>query len=358
MDADKAIYSNDDGNIEIGERKMSYLGVDLHTNSFTVCYRTRQGKQRIASYAMDHMDEFRKTLRRRDFVAVEATGNTAWFIEQIRNRVRKVIAVDPNQFKVIRKSVKKTDKHDAKMLALFLSKDMLPEARMKQKRHAQLHSLATTRDKLVKQRTALVNKIHNVLNSHGLKWKKETLTTEKGLRSIMSFDWDPIVRVELEILTDQIRSLSKSIKRLDGEISEHGKGLKGHVNLRSIKGIGDRSATVLLSVIGNVKDFANEDKLAAYFGIVPRVKDSNETVRHGRITKHGSTLARTTLVQCTLSAKRYSRYLRCYYERIKRFRGSGKAIIATARKFLGIIYKTLTNNWIFEDFPNFVIANT
>ena len=40
-------------------------------------------------------------------------------------------------------------------------------------------------------------------------------------------------------------------------------------------------------------------------------------------------------------------YLRQYYERIKRHRGSGKAIIATARKFLGVIYQTLKNDWIF-----------
>lgn len=337
---------------------MSYLGVDLHTNSFTVCYRTKQGKERIGSYAINRMDAFRKTLRKQDHVAVEATGNTAWFMEQVRDRVRKVIPVDPNQFKVIRKSVKKTDKHDAKMLALFLSKGMLPEARMKQKQHAQLHSLAMTRDKLVKQRTALVNKIHNVLNNHGLKWKKETLTTEKGLKSVLVFDWDMIVRIELEVLADQIRSLSQNIKRLDNDIIEHGKKLKGHKNISSIKGIGEKSASVLLSVIGDVNDFATEDKLAAYMGIVPRVKDSNETIRHGRITKHGSTLARTTLVQCTLVAKKYSPYLRSYYERIQRSRGSGKAIIATARKLLGIIYKTLVNGWVFEDFPNFVIANT
>jgi len=337
---------------------MSYLGVDLHTNSFTVCYRTQQGKERISTYAIQHIDAFAKTVRKRDLVAVEATGNTAWFVEQIRHRAKKVIVVDPNQFQVIRKSVKKTDKHDAKTLALFLSKGMLPEARMKTKENAQLHSLATTRDKLVKQRTALVNKIHNVLNSYGLKWKKETLTTEKGLNSIMAFDWEPIVRVELEVLADQIRSLTKNIKRLDTDITEHGKQLKGHQSLSSIKGIGNRSATVLLSVIGNVKDFSGEDKLASFFGIVPRIKDSNQTIRHGRITKHGSTLARTTLVQCTLVAKRYSPYLKNYYERIKRTRGSGKAIIATARKLLGIIYKTLINGWVFEDFPNFVIANT
>ena len=41
-----------------------------------------------------------------------------------------------------------------------------------------------------------------------------------------------------------------------------------------------------------------------------------------------------------------------YYERIKSHRGSGKAIIATARKFLGIIYNTLKNDGVFEDFSN------
>ena len=45
-----------------------------------------------------------------------------------------------------------------------------------------------------------------------------------------------------------------------------------------------------------------------------------------------------------------------YYDKIKRRRGGGKAIIALARKFLGIIYRTLKNDWIFEEFPNFVLA--
>src|SRR5215470_17410344 len=83
---------------------------------------------------------------------------------------------------------------------------------------------------------------------------------------------------------------------------------------------------------GNVNDFAHEGKLAAYFGIVPRVQDSNETEHRGRITKRGSKLGRTALVQCALIAKRYSPYLHRYYERIRARRGTGKAIIALARK--------------------------
>ncbi|KPK73432.1 MAG: transposase [Phycisphaerae bacterium SM23_30] len=337
---------------------MSYIGVDLHTNSLTACYRTKQGKERIRTFALRRLDEFIKTLRRQDKVAVEATGNTSYFVERIRSRVKKVVVVDPNQFEVIRKSVRKTDKHDARTLALYLSKDMLPEARMKTKKNAQLHSLACTRDKLVKQRTALINKIHNVLNSYGIKFKKESLGTEKGLQSALAFEWDTIVRVELDVLVAQIRSLNQSVKTLDDQMIDQGKKLKGHKNLASIKGIGDRSATVLLSVIGEVKDFADEDKLAAYFGIVPRVSESNEKINHGRITKRGSKLARTTLVQCTLVATRYSPYLPKYYARIQKHRGSGKAIIATSRKMLGIIYHTLKNDWIFEDFTNFVVAES
>jgi len=61
------------------------------------------------------------------------------------------------------------------------------------------------------------------------------------------------------------------------------------------------------------------------------------------------------LVQCAPIAKRYSPYLAGYYERIRSRRGTGRAIIALARKFLGIIYRTLKNDWNFEDFPNFAL---
>ena len=267
--------------------------------------------------------------------------------------------VDPNHFEVIRKSVKKTDGHDAEALSFFLSKGMLPESRMKGKAEAQVSSVIQTRDQLVKLRTSLYNKIHGILNSHGMKSNKESYGTEKGLERLLSLSFDAIVRLELKVIVEQIRSLNAGIRQLDEEIISKGKAVyPGHENLTSIKGIGDRAATILLSVIGDVKDFSDEGKLAAYFGIVPRVSQSNETQRYGHITKRGSKIGRTTLVQCTLVAKKYSPYLQNYFARIQARRGSGKAIIATARKFLSIIYNTLKNNWVFEDFPNFVLAHS
>ncbi len=163
-------------------------------------------------------------------------------------------------------------------------------------------------------------------------------------------------RLELEILVGEIRHLNESIKKLEGLLHDQGPKLPGWENLKSIKGIGETGASILLSAIGRIEDFADEGKLAAYFGIVPRISNSNETERSGRITKRGCKLGRTALVQCSLIAIRYSPYLRAYYERIAARRGTGKAIIALSRKFLGIIYKTLKNNWVFEDFPSFALV--
>jgi len=88
------------------------------------------------------------------------------------------------------------------------------------------------------------------------------------------------------------------------------------------------------------------------------VSNSNQSEHSGRIHKPGSKLGRTALVQSALIAANYSPYLKRFYERVKARRGAGKAIIALARKFLGIIYRTLKNTWVFEDFPNFVLAES
>ena len=88
-------------------------------------------------------------------------------------------------------------------------------------------------------------------------------------------------------------------------------------------------------------------------GVIPDTRKHN-----GKITKMGNKIGRTALVQSTLIAIRYNPYLRSFYFKLKAKKGSGKAIIATSRKLLAIIYRTLKNNWIFEDFANYKLAVT
>jgi transposase len=333
-----------------------HIGIDLHRNQFTCCVRLENGRNYLTDWRVEDLPRFIKKLRPDDEIAVEVTGNTRLFRDAVAPHVARVVAVDPNQFKVISHSVKKTDPNDARNLALYLEKDLLPEVRMKDKTQAQLASLTQTRDTLVKLRTSLKNKVNNILSAHGINLQKEALSSEKQLREILAMKFDAMVSIELEVIIDEIRSLNQRVAKLEKTITEEGSKLEGHKNLTSIKGIGPLSGSILLSVIGDIDDFEDEGKLAAYFGIVPRISNSNETERSGRITKRGSKLGRTALVQCALIAQRYSPYLKRYYEKIKARRGTGKAIIALARKLLGIIYRTLKNNWVFADFPNFVLA--
>jgi transposase len=177
-----------------------YFGVDLHRNCFTVCLQLETGRQYVSTWKLELLGKFASRLRPTDKVAVEVTGNTRLFYDRVAPQVARVVVVNPFQFEVIRKSVKKTDAHDARALAFFLSKDMLPEVRMKDQEHAEMASLVQTRDTLVKSRTALKNKVNNLLSARGVNLGREVLATEKGLQKVLGMCFGGTVDVELRVV--------------------------------------------------------------------------------------------------------------------------------------------------------------
>jgi transposase len=324
---------------------------------FTVCYLEPSGDKQIRTFKLSQIGVFRKSLNPDDQIALEVTGNSRYFHDQIVDSVSKVITVNPSQFKVISSSYKKTDEYDAEILALYLSKNLLPNVRVPGRKQARIKSLLVTRNRLVKLRTALKNKIHGILNSNGIVSKKRIFNTNKGLHSLKQLKLDNLSSFEISILVEQIFNLNESIKSITEELSKPENQMAGHDNLTSIKGIGDIGASIILTVIGDVKDFPSAKKLTAYFGLVPSVKKSNTTEHLGRITKRGSRLGRSTLVQCAWIAIKFNPRLMDFYQRIKNRKGSGKAIVATARKLLELIYFTLDQNIIWEDSATGIIKN-
>ncbi len=113
-------------------REKRYIGIDLHRRRFTCCVRLASGRNYLSEWNLQQLPEFAKRLRPTDEGAVEVTGNTRLFYEAVAPHVERVVVVDPNQFRVISHSVKKTDLNDARNLALYLAKGLLPEVRMKE----------------------------------------------------------------------------------------------------------------------------------------------------------------------------------------------------------------------------------
>jgi transposase len=154
---------------------MRYIGVDLHTTQITVCYLKTRDEFRFEKYQLEEIDQFVAELEETDEIAVEATGNTRWFAGQVERRVRRIVIVNPREFEVVKKSVKKTDKRDALNLARFLAVDMLPEVRPKSEQAEVVQRMNETRTKFVRLKTVLMNKIHALAVSRGRKLKRESL---------------------------------------------------------------------------------------------------------------------------------------------------------------------------------------
>src|SRR5258708_14877151 len=226
-----------------------YIGIDLHRNQFTCCMGLENDRRYVTEWRRAELPRFVKKLRPSDEVAVEITSNTRLFHDAVAPQVARVGVVNTNQFRVISQSVKKTDPNDPRLLSLYLSKGLLPEVRMKDKQHGQLASLTQTRDTLVKQHSALKNKVNNILSARGLNLAKEALSSEKKLAEVLELPFDEIVRIELRVIVEQIRSLNKSIAELEKTIGAEGSKLAGHNGLSTIKGLGKVIRGLRLSVI-------------------------------------------------------------------------------------------------------------
>lgn len=117
----------------------------------------------------------------------------------------------------------------------------------------------------------------------------------------------------------------------------------------SIPGVGRKTAEAIVSAIDDPHRFKNGRQVSAYFGFVPRQFQSGETNRYGRITKRGSALVRSILVECAWCALRYNDWARIVYDRISGDQKTRrkKAAIALARKIVVVAWALLRDesNW-------------
>jgi len=331
---------------------MKYVGVDLHKNQFTA-YDSSTGRYRnygsnaigIMSFIRDCKDT---TTGEQIVVGVESTGNTRYFKRLLEAERIQVKVINTMKFKVITESVKKTDKHDASTIAEFLGKDMLPEAWLCSEYSERLRRLLHVRKTLVKAIVTTKNQIHGMVTAYGYEDKKSSLQSKRGRHMIMNTLASTEIGLVVQLLMDTIESLSENVKNIEKKIEELVEGDTRIELLMSIPGCGRITAWTIRAYTDDMNRFKSAQQYAAYVGVVPYVHNSNTLIRHGKITKHGPEPLRTAFVQLVMGINRM-RALHNYrimkrYRFIKENKGSGKAIIATARKLTHIVWHILTNN--------------
>jgi hypothetical protein len=118
----------------------------------------------------------------------------------------------------------------------------------------------------------------------------------------------------------------------------------------SIPGIGFISASVVLSEIGNYRDFQNPNQLAKWCGLNPGENESAGKKKKCGITKRGSKHIRLVLVQAaqTISRMKNTRLSR-FFQRLTKKKEHNVAIIAVARKLICLIYHLLINQELYQE---------
>jgi len=128
---------------------------------------------------------------------------------------------------------------------------------------------------------------------------------------------------------------------------------KNYALLRSISGIGEVSAVVLLAELPNIADFSPK-ALAAFAGLSPSEHSSGSSVRRpGKISRVSSRRLRGLLYMCALSAKRANKALADFVQRMADAGKPPKVIlVAVARKLLVYAHAVIRTQKPFQPFPD------
>jgi transposase len=335
---------------------MVNVGIDLHKTQFTVCVRERKGNW-FAKYPTTPEGYQAFLAKAAEWqgageevrVGVESTGNTRYFKNRMEEAGIGVVVINTLKMKVVNESVNKTDKHDAATIAEFLEKDMLPESQLCSRESEQLRRLLKARGTLVTSEVVIKNQIHGLLTAEGMEDVKGSLQSKRGRRRVLEALEASKNGLVVQPLIETIERLEENIKGIEKQLRSLVEGDRMVELLMTIPGCGEICAWTIRAYTDDIKRFANPKKYASFAGLAPWVQNSNETIHHGSITKRGPKELRTAIVQVVMGLRRMKEKTSSWrfmqrYEALKKGKGSGKAIIATARKIAVVIWTMLTGD--------------
>ena len=330
---------------------VKYVGIDVHKKMCqaavlddegelldeTRFMNTPEGIEEFALRLSAYGDEVR--------AVVESTGNL-WI--QVHDRLEEhghdVALSSPANSRLVSDSKVKTDRTDARALARLhragvLSTCFVPGEEERSRRELLRHRL-----RLVKNRTAVRNRIHSLLDKHGLRIPYKTPFSKKAVRWMrersLGFMDDAILRSDLallEVLDEQIGYVEEKLAALSVD--------DARVRLlMTMTGIDYFAAMLVLAEIVTIDRFSSDKRFSSWMGLAPRVRQSGEKTWIGGVGGPGNRRMRWLMVQCAHSACRFDPRLRRLYERHSKRKGGKSAVAAVAHEMARVVYFMLKRN--------------
>ena len=158
-------------------------------------------------------------------------------------------------------------------------------------------------------------------------------------------------------LLDELFFVGEQVAKVERQLDAIAEGQSNVCLLRSIPGIGPRTAEAIVAFTDAVERFGNRKKFASYFGMTPTEDSSGLVERHGHISKRGPSVVRWVLTEASYQVVARCPVFRSYFARIHRGKRDRrkKAIVATGRKVLTICFGMMRDQTRFD--PGLVLRS-
>jgi len=276
--------------------QIEVLGIDLGKNSCSMV--GLDGRGAVVLRRRMRRESIIKQLAKLPacVVGMEACCGAHHLGRVLRAQGHKVRLMSPEYVRPYVKS-QKNDDRDAEAIAEAATRPTMRFVDLKSQEQLDMQTLHRARDRLVGERTALINQLRAILLERGVTVAQGRRQLERHLTNADALDdLSDRMRLLIEDMRAQWSELDRRIAQMDAELAEWARNEEAARRLMTIPGIGVLNATALIAAVGSAESFPRGRDLAAWLGLVPRQVTTGGRPRLLGISKRGNKYLRKLLI--------------------------------------------------------------
>ena len=334
--------------------QITTIGIDLAKSVFHVHGADAQGRPVFSRrVSRCKLGELIATLPP-CLIGMEACGSAHYWARRFLELGHTVRLISPQFVKPFVKS-NKNDRNDAEAICEAVSRPTMRFVAIKSVEQQDRQALHRVRQRLIGQRTAVINQVRGLLAEYGIVVARQPSSLRRRLPEILEDGENGLSARARELfasLYDELIQIQQRIEPIDLEIREIATQDEVCRRLQTVEGVGPLTATALTAAVGDAGVFKNGRQFAAYLGLVPRQHSSGGKQRLGRISKRGDTYVRTLLIHGARTTVRWARHkntprARWLMALVQRC-GVQKAVVALANKNARVLWALMTRGEIYR----------
>jgi transposase len=286
-------------------------------------------------------------------ICYEASCGYGHLHDQLKRIARHVVVAHPGQLRLIFRSKRKNDRGDAKKLATLLFLDQVPAVHVPSIEVRGWRCFIEFRSRLVAKRTRVKNALRSLMRGYGVILPiGKQLWTRKGLAILRTAELTTsAAAVQRELLLEELEQLEGQIRRVTRELDMLARRHPGVALLRSIPGVGPRTAEAVVAYINEARRFRRNKCVGSYFGLVPCQDASGPANRLGHITREGPAVVRRLLIEAAWQGIRRSTRIRAFFERVQGQDPDRKkiALVATGHYLVRVLQAMLRTGEVWRE---------